>query len=75
MKISGVVQFQAMSASGINLIREFQRNYPNIHITFSADFSAAVVEWKSFNSLDCLTRLAASVQASDQEPKPLQSGH
>lgn len=75
MKISGVVQFQAMSASAINLMREFQRNYPEIRITFSADLSAAFVEWESFKSLAQLAQLAESVQTSDQEPKPVQRSH
>ena len=64
MKISGVVQFQEMGAAGIDLVREFQRVHPDVRITYSADLSAAIVEWESFNNLAHLTRLAASVQIS-----------
>lgn len=64
-KISGVVQLQGMSASGINLVREFQRNHSDVRITFSADLSAAKVEWESFGSLAHLVRLAASVKTRD----------
>ena len=62
MKISGVIQFQGMSASGINLIREFQRNHPDVRITFSADLSGVKIEWETFSNLARLTRLAASVE-------------
>jgi hypothetical protein len=65
MKLSGIVKFQGMSAAGINLVREFQRNHPDLQMIFAADISTAIVEWESFNSLADLTRLAASVQASD----------
>jgi hypothetical protein len=65
MKVSGIVQFHGMSAAGIDLVREFQRNHPDLRIIFNADISTAIVEWESFNSLANLTRLAASVQVSD----------
>lgn len=67
MKISGVVLFQRMNASAINLIREFQRNHADVRITFSASLSDAKVEWESLESLALLTRLAASVQSCDRE--------
>lgn len=70
-KISGVVQFQGMEASGINLVREFQRNHSDVRIIFSADLSAAKVEWESFHSLARLTRLIATIQTS---PKVRRSG-
>lgn len=65
MKISGIVQFEDMSAAGINLVREFQRNQSAVAITFTADLSTAIAEWESFNNLAHLTRLAAAVQVSD----------
>lgn len=65
MIISGVVQFQGMSAAGINLVRDFQRKHPDVRINFSADLSSVIVEWESFNTLTYLTRLAAAVQISD----------
>lgn len=71
MKISGVMQFQGMSAAGINLVREFQRNRADLRITFTADLATAIVEWESFNNLTYLTRLAAAVHVA--EPKPAHS--
>jgi hypothetical protein len=65
MKISGIVQFEGMSAAGINLVREFQRCHPAVGITFAANLSTAIAEWESFNNLAHLTRLAAAVQVSD----------
>lgn len=73
MKISGVMQFQGMSAAGINLIREFQRNHATPRITFTADLTTATVEWESFNTLSYLTRLAAAVQAAEQKTKRIES--
>ena len=67
MKISGIMQFQGMSAAGINLVRGFQLNHPDIPISFAADLATAIVEWESFNALSYLTRLAAAVQTCDSE--------
>lgn len=70
MKISGIMQFQGMNASGVNLIREFQSNCPDVRITFNADFSAAIVEWESFSRLPYLIRLAAAVQVCNGSHLP-----
>ena len=67
-KISGIMQFQRMNASGINLLREIQRSQPNVRIIFSDDLSGAVVEWESFNNLAQLTRLAASIETGESKP-------
>lgn len=69
MNISGIMQFKGMSASGINLVREFQREYPAIRISFSPDLSGAVLEWDTFKNLSYLTRLAAAVMISQAEPE------
>lgn len=67
MKVSGVVQFQNMDASAVNLTREFQRNHSDVRITFSANLADAKLEWESLESLLLLSRLVASIQA--REPK------
>lgn len=71
MKISGIMQFQGVNASAVNLIREFQSSRPDVRITFNADLSSAIVEWESFNSLPHLIRLAAAVRESDGNHPPL----
>ena len=67
MKITGVVQFQGMSASGINLLREFQLQHCDLNITFGSDLNSAIIEWESFSALTYVTRLAAAVYVCDPE--------
>jgi len=62
MKLSGVVHFHGLLAPAINQLREFQRSYPEIDVTFSEDLSHASANWENFDSLSRLTRIAATIE-------------
>jgi hypothetical protein len=62
MKLSGVVNFEGLSAGAINVLREFQRTHPEVVITFSPDLSNATASWQSFESMSRLIRVAADAE-------------
>ena len=62
MKLSGVVNFEGLSAGAVNVLREFQRTHPEVVITFSPDLSNATASWQSFESMSRLIRVAADAE-------------
>ena len=64
MKISGVLQFYELTAAGIPLVQEFQREHPELSFQFAPN--SVSVRLESFANLAALIRLAAGLEAQKQ---------
>ena len=61
VKISGVLQFYELTASGGQLVQEFQREHSDLSFQFAPN--SVSVRLESFANLASLTRLAATLEA------------
>lgn len=63
MTISGVVNFEGLSAAGLHVLREFEnKETPGIRFTFGPASDRAVVGWVSFPSLAVVAHMATLVE-------------
>ena len=61
MKISGVLQFSELTASGGQLVQEFQHEHSDLSFQFAPN--SVSVRLESFANLASLIRLAAALEA------------
>jgi hypothetical protein len=57
MKVSGVMQFEELTAIEVDLVWEFQIEHSELQFEFAP--ASASISWESFGNLASLTRLAA----------------
>ena len=62
MRVSATVQFSEITSAVVNILREFQRKYPEIKVVFTYDFSTAIIRCRTLDCLAKLIRLTSEMQ-------------
>jgi hypothetical protein len=63
MKISGVLQFYELTAAGVQLVREFQREHSDLSVQFAPN--SVSVRLESFESFTAVIHLATSLEGQE----------
>jgi hypothetical protein len=72
MKVSGVVNFEGLTAAGVRILRDFEnQKLSGLGFTFGPAPDRAVVRWDSIVRLAVITHMAALVlNHQDESGKP-----
>ena len=71
MKVSGVVSFEGLTASGVRVLREFEaKKLPGLGFNFGPS-DRAVVRWDSVVRLAVISHMAALVTSCQENPREL----
>ena len=69
MKISGVIHFNGLNATGAQILQEFEReNIQGIRFAFGPSVDSAIVHWDSIAQLPVITRMAELVANRQDSP-------
>ncbi|HTA81141.1 MAG TPA: hypothetical protein VK720_16420 [Terracidiphilus sp.] len=70
MKISGVIRFDGLNATGAQILREFERNrIQGLGFTFGPSPDSVVVSWDASAQLPVILRMAELVASRRDSPE------
>lgn len=69
MKISGVIRFDGLNATGAQILREFERNKTQgLSFTFGPAPDSVVISWEASAQLSVILRMAELVASRQDSP-------
>jgi hypothetical protein len=69
MKISGVIHFNGLNATGAQILREFERkNIQGLRFTFGRSVDSAIIHWDSIAHLSLISHMAELIASRQDSP-------
>jgi hypothetical protein len=70
MKISGVIHFNGLNATGAQILQEFERkNIQGLRFSFGPSADSAIIRWDSMAQLAVISHMAELVNSRQDSPE------